>query len=129
MLRAGYAWNETEITRDASGQTGRELPNAPHHKADIWVRYRFPAGSLDRLTIAGGVVHVSNRFTAGDNVVVAPAYTRTDATAFYEISGSRLTLGLSAQNLTNRRYVTSGAGRVFFAGPPRRIAVQVSTAF
>ena len=80
-------------------------------------------------TIAGGVVHVSDRFTGGDNVVVAPVYTRADATAFYEIAGPRLTLGLSAQNLTNRRYVTSGAGRVFFAGPPRRLALQMTSAF
>jgi hypothetical protein len=34
-----------------------------------------------------------------------------------------------AQNLTDRRYVTSGAGGSFFAGPSRRIALQITTVF
>ena len=92
------------------------------------MRYRFPQ-NMDALMIAGGVVHVSDRFTARDNVVVAPAYTRIDASTAYPIGGQRLTLGLVAQNLTDRRYVTSGAGAVFFAGSSRRLAVQLTAAF
>jgi outer membrane receptor protein involved in Fe transport len=79
--------------------------------------------------LAGGAVHVSDRFTDGDNTVVTPAYTRLDGSASYEFPGSRFTIGLIAQNLTNRRYVTSGAGAVFYAGPPRRLAVQLTSAF
>lgn len=127
-VRGGYALTSTEITRDTSGFAGRELPNAPRHKAELWMRYRFPQ-HLGALMIAGGVVHVSDRFTARDNVVVAPAYTRIDASTAYPLRGQRLALGLVAQNLTDRRYVTSGAGAVFFAGSPRRIAVQLTTAF
>jgi hypothetical protein len=33
------------------------------------------------------------------------------------------------QNVTNLRYVTSGAGGVLFAGPPRRLSAQVTTTF
>lgn len=128
-LRGGYAWTSAEITRDPSGFAGRDLPNAPPHKAELWMRYRIPEGRLHKLLIAGGVVHVSDRFTARDNVIVIPAYTRVDGSAAYELAGSRFTLGLVAQNLTNRRYVTSGAGAVFFAGPPRRIAAQLTSVF
>lgn len=129
VVRAGYAWTDTAITRDTGGFVGRDLPNAPPHKANLWVRYRFGGGPLDRLMVGAGVVYVADRFTASNNVVVAPAYTRADATASYEIAGPRLILGLSAQNLTNRRYVTSGAGRVLYAGPPRRIAIQLGSSF
>jgi len=38
-------------------------------------------------------------------------------------------LRLVAQNLGDVHYVTSGAGQALFAGPPRRIAVQLSSAF
>jgi outer membrane receptor protein involved in Fe transport len=62
-------------------------------------------------------------------VVVAPAYTRLDGSASYEFPGSRFTIGLFAQNLTNRRYLTSGSGAVFFAGPPRRLAIQLTSMF
>jgi iron complex outermembrane receptor protein len=127
-VRAGYAWTTTEVTRDTSGFVGRELPNAPRHKAEIWARYRVRQGLLRGLTAAAGVVHVSNRFSARDNLVVAPAFTRLDASGSFEI-GPRLTLGIVANNLTNRRYVTSGSGAVFFAAPLRRLAVQATTAF
>ncbi len=128
-LRAGYAWTTTEVTRDTSGFIGRELPNVPRHKAELWMRYRVPEGPLKRVMLAGGVVHVSDRFTARDNVVVAPAYTRLDGLASYELPGSRFTIGLVAQNLTNRRYVTSGSGAVFIAGAPRRLVAQLTTVF
>src|SRR5262245_32747207 len=67
--------------------------------------------------------------SAGASAIVAPAYTRFDATSSWELAGPRLTLGLVAENLTNLRYVRSGASAVFFVGPPRRLAVQVTSAF
>ena len=79
---AGYAWTRTEITRDVAGSVGRELPNAPRHKANVWVRYRFPEGRLKHVMLATGLLHVSNRFIAGDNVTVAAA------SAGLDVSGS-----------------------------------------
>ena len=128
-MRGGYSWTSTEITRDTSGFVGRELPNAPRHKAEMWARYRITQGALKTLMVAGGVVHISDRFLARDNEVVAPGYTRLDGSASYEVPGSRFTIGLIAQNFTNRRYVTSGAGGVFFAGPPRRLVAQLTSVF
>jgi len=127
--RAGYAWTDTEITRDALGATGRELPNAPHHKASVWMRYRFDVNAIRGLMVAGGVVYESERFTNRDNVITAPAYTRFDASSSWPLPGNRLTIGVVAENLTNLRYVRSGAGAVFFAGPPRRFAVQMTSSF
>jgi iron complex outermembrane receptor protein len=127
--RAGYAWTRTEIMQDALGATGRELPNAPHHKAHLWLRYRFESASLRGLMVAAGVVHESERFTNRDNVVTAPAYTRLDASSSWPLPGRRLILGLVVENLTDLRYVRSGAGGVLFAGPPRRIAVQMASSF
>lgn len=127
--RAGYAWTQTEITRDALGFAGRELPNAPHHKANLWVRYRFAQNRVRGLMVAGGVVYESERFTARDNVITAPAYTRFDASSSWPLPGRRLTLGVVAENLTDLRYVRSGAGGVFFAAPPRRLAVQLMSSF
>ena len=128
-IDAGYAWTGTEITQDVSGFVGRELPNAPRHKANVWVRYRLPEGRLDHLMLATGVVHVSNRFIAGDNVTIAPAYTRLDVSGSYELAGPRLKLGAAVQNVTNIRYVTSGAGGALWAGAPRRVAFQITSSF
>jgi outer membrane receptor protein involved in Fe transport len=95
----------------------------------VWVRYRFPEGRLDHLTLATGVVHVSNRFLAGDNVTIAPAYTRLDASGSYELVGPRLTLAAAVQNVTNVRYVTCGAGVGLWAGAPRQVAFQITSSF
>jgi outer membrane receptor protein involved in Fe transport len=79
--------------------------------------------------VAGGIVYVAERFTARDNAFVVPAFTRLDGSASYELAGPRLVLGLVAQNLTDRRYVTSGNGGIFFVGPTRRVAVQLTSMF
>jgi iron complex outermembrane receptor protein len=127
--RAGYAWTRTEITQDTLGSTGRELPNAPRHKANLWMRYRFAPGVARGLMVAAGVVYEADRFTNRDNVIVAPAYTRYDATASWLLPGGHLALGVVAENLANLRYVRSGAGGILFAGPPRRLAVQMTSSF
>ena len=128
-LRGGYSFTTTEVTQDTSGFAGRDLPNAPRHKAELWMRYRVPHGALQKLMVAGGVVYVAERFTARDNAVVVPAFTRLDGSASYQLAGPRLVLGFVAQNLTDRRYVTSGNGGIFFVGPTRRVAVQLTSMF
>jgi iron complex outermembrane receptor protein len=127
IVRAGYAWTDAEIAEDAAGFAGNALPNAPEHKANLWARYRLP-GRLERLALAAGVVHVSERFTARDNRVRIPPYTRLDSSALVDLVPSRLELTLVGQNLTNARYVTSETAG-FFAGPPRRLAATLTARF
>ena len=128
-LQAGYAWLRTEITRSDAGNLGRELPNAPHHSANVWARYRFREGLLAGAMFGAGVVYVGDRFIAGDNVNIAPAYTRLDISGSYELKGPRLRIGVAVPNATNARYVTSGAGRTLWTGTPRRFVAQLSTWF
>jgi iron complex outermembrane receptor protein len=127
VARAGYAWTRARVTRDESGFAGNALPGAPAHKVNFWTRYRLP-GRLSRMELAGGVVYVSERFTARDNRVRVPPYRRLDANALVELVRSRLELALVAENLTDARYVTSGTG-IFFAGPPRRLAATLTARF
>jgi iron complex outermembrane receptor protein len=128
-IRGGYSWTSTEITRDTSGFVGRELPNAPRHKTQIWTRYRVTQGRLSGLMLAGGVVSVASQYTARNNLIALPHYTRVDASTSYEFAGPRLTLAVIVHNLTNRHYATTGAGATFIAAPLRRIALQLTTLF
>ena len=127
VVRAGYAWMHAEITEDTAGFSGNVLPNAPEHKANLWTRYRLP-GRLSRVALAGGVVHVSERFAARNNSVRIPSYTRLDTNVLVTLKPGHFDLALVAENLTNARYVTSGAGN-FFAGPPRRLAATLTARF
>ena len=79
--------------------------------------------------IAAGVVHESERFTNRDNVVVAPAYTRLDASSTWELPGRRLTLGMVVENVTDLRYVRSAPEACSSPGLRGVLAVQMSSSF
>jgi outer membrane receptor protein involved in Fe transport len=93
------------------------------------VRYRFAPVWLRRLTLSAGVVHVGERFATRDNRVRLPPYTRVDLTASLELAGPKLVLGFVAENVGDVRYVTTGSRVAFIAGPPRRVAFRLATAF
>ena len=63
-MRGGYSWTSSEITRDTSGFAGGELPNAPRHKAELWMRYRVPQGPLNKLMVARGAPALPHSRTA-----------------------------------------------------------------
>ncbi len=128
-VRSGYALTDTSITQDNTGAVGRALPNAPRHSGHVWLTARLPDGSAVPLTVGAGLVGVSRRFTGRDNVVVAPAYTRLDASVWYRVADGRLAVGLIGHNLTNRQYATSGAGATFVVAPLRRVSLQCTTMF
>jgi glutaredoxin len=60
-----------------------------------------------------------------DNIFIAPGYTRLDASGSYPLTPA-LKLSVVLENASNIRYVTSGAGAAFYAGAPRRAAVQIT---
>jgi iron complex outermembrane recepter protein len=126
---SGFAVTRTEITRDIAGFAGRELPNAPREKANVWLRYAPAFPALRRLTLSAGVVHVGHRFVTRDNAVRLPPYTRLDAGLTVAMAGQKALLSLSAQNLTDLRYVTSGTTLAYWAGAPRRLAATVTSRF
>lgn len=128
-VQAAYAWVRSEITRAVTPIEGNELPNAPHHNASVWTRYRLTSGPLSGTMVAAGVVYVSDRFLAGNNITIAPAYTRLDISGSYDLPRSRWKILIAIPNATNVRYTTSGTGQALFAGAPRRLVLQLATAF
>ncbi len=129
VVQSGLALMQSEITRDTAGFSGRELPNAPSLKANVWLRYQPPLGAFRRFTLSSGVVHVSERFVTRDNAVPLPSYTRLDAGLAARIAGDKARLSLAAQNLLDTRYVTSGTRAGYWVGPPRRVALTLATLF
>jgi iron complex outermembrane receptor protein len=127
--QAAYAWTDTEITESLTGGVGNDLPNAPRHNVSVWGRYRFTSGTMAGAMIGAGVVHVSDRFLAANNIAIAPSYTRLDLSASYDLQKQRVRISVAVPNATNIRYATSGAGQVLWIGQPRRLVAQLSTWF
>ena len=90
ILQAAYAWTNTEITRSAIENVGNDLPNAPQNSASIWTRYRLQNGRLAGTMFVAGIVRVSDRFLAANNLVIAPADTRLDLSGAYEFEGQHV---------------------------------------
>ena len=69
------------------------------------------------------------QYTARNTLISLSRYTRIDGATSYPLAGPRLTLAVIAQNLTNGRYATTGAGATFIATPLGRVALQLTTLF
>jgi catecholate siderophore receptor len=115
----GYTYMDSELKRGAvvlvgtppvatpSPFEGLALANTPEHSASVFTTYRL----LPKLAVGGGAYYVSrsnggNQGGAGGgaNAVYAPAYTRIDAFASYDLN-DRATLQLNVQNATDKDYI------------------------
>lgn len=86
---------------------GQALGNTPKHNVSLFSTYKITS----KLTAGGGVYYVSrsnggNQGGAGGgtNAIYAPAYTRLDAFASYDLT-DRATLQLNVQNAADEDYI------------------------
>lgn len=105
----GYTWMDSELVAGAYNNVniGDPLANTPEHSFSLFTTYRV----IPSLSIGGGVYHVSDSFGGnqggaggGTNRVYAPAYTRVDLFASYDISETA-SLQLNVQNAGDEDYI------------------------
>ena len=133
QLRAQYTYNDSEIEDDPQ-RDGNDLQLTPDHSASAWLRHdAVPVPGLEgrRLTLAGGVVHVSDRFVSVDNNIELSSYTRADLKAAYDFAqGTELELNI--RNVTDEDYFVGGdafgLGSVL-PGQTRTFSLELSHTF
>lgn len=105
----GYTWMDSELVEGAYNNVnvGDALANTPEHSASLFTTYRL----LPKLSLGGGVYYVSKSFGGnqggaggGANRIYAPAYTRVDLFASYDVT-DRASLQLNVQNATDEEYI------------------------
>ena len=105
----GYTWMDSELVAGAYNNVnvGDPLANTPEHSFSLFTTYRV----ISSLSVGGGVYHVSDSFGGnqggaggGTNRVYAPAYTRVDLFASYDISETA-SLQLNIQNAGDEAYI------------------------
>lgn len=103
LLRAGYTYLDSEVTRTTAGGPRLDAPlaMAPKNSGSLWTEYAFPFG----LQIGFGVVSVSSRLAQNTPTayLVAPGYTILDAMAKYPVT-DKFALQLNVSNLTDKYY-------------------------
>jgi catecholate siderophore receptor len=130
----GYAYMDSELVRGAFNNVnlGEALANTPEHSASLFTTYRV----LPKLTVGGGAYYVSDSnggnqggAGGGGNAVYAPAYTRLDAFASYDLT-DRASLQLNVQNAADEEYIirTNGVHHADVA-PARQAILKLNVRF
>lgn len=124
-LQVGYQYNDSRITANNDGNTGKRLHNAPRHSASLLLDYAPNA----RTQLTLGAVHVGKRAGDDANSFDVPAYTRLDAGAKWQLN-KRTTLNASVRNLLNENYVAAVEGADFVVqGRKRTVMLGVEVDF
>ncbi|MEM8611844.1 MAG: TonB-dependent siderophore receptor [Cyanobacteria bacterium P01_H01_bin.105] len=108
-LVANYAYTDTEITEDNSGQEGNELFGVPEHNFNLWTNYNIQSGPLEGLGFGIGFNAVGERFGDNANSFVLEDYFLTNAAVSYQRDNWEI--GLNIRNLFDQDYIESSENR------------------
>jgi len=125
-IAGGYAYQDAYIvSATTSAAAGAQAAQVPHHTFSFWNHYQI----VPRLGAGLGIVHRADMFTAVDNTVVLPAYTRTDAAVYYSLT-EQMRLQVNVENLFDRKYYVNADGNNNISpGFPRAIRVGLTARF
>ena len=113
----------TIISATTAARTGATVPLVPHTQLSLWNRYQF----VSRLGAGLGVIHQTRMYSAIDNAVTLPAFTRVDAATYVGLT-SQVRLQLNVENVFDKQYYpTSQGNNNIMPGAPRTVRVGLST--
>lgn len=112
---AGFAYNDNHLENASPDVEGRrDAYSAAPYSANLWISYKFNAGSLKGFGLgAGGNYASDNRIvnnliitptSTTENVFILPAYKIFNASVFYD--HHRYRIGAKVDNFTNQKYWT-----------------------
>ncbi|MEM6451331.1 MAG: TonB-dependent siderophore receptor [Cyanobacteria bacterium P01_D01_bin.105] len=120
---ANYANTDAVVSEDNEIEVGTRLINSPRNAASLWTTYQLQSGNLKGLGIGLGVTYVGDRNGEIRRPFRLPAYTRADASIFYE--KDRFRTQVNFENLFNTRYFESARDQ-FRVQPGSPFAVSAS---
>ncbi|MES1946069.1 TonB-dependent siderophore receptor [Salinisphaera sp. C84B14] len=114
---AGYTYLDTEVERGADEATFVLMPD---HMFNLWTKYAFDSGLLDRVSIGAGVTAFSD-FSSLQGVE-APGYAVVDAMVGYQFT-DKLSGALNVNNLLDKKYYNrvGSTGTFNFYGEPTSV--------
>ncbi|MCB5183913.1 TonB-dependent receptor [Methylobacillus gramineus] len=130
-LIANYAYTDATLTRDNNGNQGNQLSGTPKHAASLWGKYKL-TGTLDGLSLGGGIVAQGQRQGDNANSFMLPGFMRTDLYLSYQwkTSQHRITTQLNTENLLDKEYFNASSTRgEIHPGYPRRIIGSIGIEF
>jgi len=108
---ASYSHLYQTVFRSNDGDQGKHPTAQPTQMASVWGDYTFDGGAWDKLGFGMGVRYVGKSYGSTDNTLTVPQHTLVDAAAHYNVGA--WTLGLNANNLFNKTYVSYCSSYMF----------------
>jgi catecholate siderophore receptor len=107
QVSAGYALQKAEVTEATTACPSGDckVPLVPHHTVSLWNRYDVTPS----LGIGLGVIARSKSFTAINNQVKLPGYTRVDGAVFYKVT-KEIEAQVNVENLFGADYFPTANG-------------------
>lgn len=107
-LRAisSFAYTDTEITKDGSGNEGNRLPYAPKFQYSLWLDYNVFGTQLLGLSVGGGLFGSGQRYGNPSNTYGDGKYTTVDLYTAYKflMNKTKVTAQLNVNNVFNEKF-------------------------
>ncbi|MGC4026755.1 MAG: TonB-dependent siderophore receptor [Mesorhizobium sp.] len=131
-LIAAYSYTDSKIEETVEPtELGKTPARVPEHQASLWSIYSFNTGSLEGLSLGGGVRYIGKSYGDNANSFTVPSATLFDASISYDFGvknpeWSGLKLQINAKNIADKRYVASCASAyACFYGEGRSITATL----
>ncbi|NMG06754.1 TonB-dependent receptor [Brasilonema sp. UFV-L1] len=125
---AGYAYTDTEITKDNTYAVGNLLNNVPKHSFNLWTSYEIQSGRFKGLGFGTGVFYVGERQGDLNNTFTLPSYFLTEVAIFYK--QDRFRASVNFKNLFDVDYFESALNQVnVYYGDPFTVQGTISWQF
>ncbi|MDB5595433.1 MAG: TonB-dependent siderophore receptor [Hyphomicrobiales bacterium] len=126
QISGGYAYTDAKITSATSAApVGNRLQLVPYNTFTLWNRYNIN----EQFGVGAAVIHQTNSFTAVDNTVRLPGFTRVDGALFFKINKT-FRAQLNVENILNAKYYSTADGNNNITpGSPRAVRVGLTATF
>jgi len=98
FVSGGYSYLDGEIV-DRNGPTGDRPRELPKHLFSLWNSYQL----THQIGVGFGATHQGSSYINNSNTARLPAYTRFDASAFYDVRDD-IRLQINIENLSDELY-------------------------
>ncbi len=124
---ASYTYSDAKFldSQSVTVRAGNFVNHVPKHSGGVWVRY----DPNETFGGAIGVTSMSKRFSATDNAVSLPGYTRVDGALYYHVNET-VDLQLNVENLLDEHYfLYADSNTNISPGSPRAFKVALNASF
>ena len=98
--------NNLDPTPDNPSIVGQKMPDVPQQVFNTWVQYSIPLKGYNKISLSAGQTTITKLSAISQRDVYLPNYTKFDAGISF--TNPKYWFRLIADNLTNKRYISSG---------------------